>query len=145
MTLLRAFGLSVCMAAVMAGCASSPPSQESTDPAMSSLDKAIEKSRVELPEFTASSTAKPKPPKEKGATISLDYAGEARTLLARLAAANERQFRVLGPQPHLPLFVIVNAKEADFVEVLRDIGEQFGERADLVLTDKAIEVHYRVR
>lgn len=140
----------ICRAAAVAlivalvGCAQTVPVAK-TDPALASVDSAIERSTRDLPEFTASSTSKASAAKEKGPTISLDYAGEGRVLLKRLAAANGMAFAVLGPQPHLPLFVVVNVKDASLRDVLRDIGEQFGERADLVLADKSIEVRYRAR
>lgn len=134
------------LAAVLAGCAVAPASESKPeDPAVASVDKALQRSKNDLPEFTASSTAKPSAAKEKGPTISLDYAGEAKVLLARLAKANGMEYRTLGPQPHLPLFVVINVKDARLSEVLRDAGEQFGERADLFLKDKAIEVVYRAR
>lgn len=63
--------------------------------------------------------------------VSLDYAGDARSLLRQLGAARSIQFQIEGPQPHLPLFVIVNVKDAAFEDVLRSIGMQFGQRADL--------------
>jgi defect-in-organelle-trafficking protein DotD len=133
-------------ALALSGCATGPANVAATeDPAMTSVDKALQRSKSDLPEFTASSTAKPAPAKESGPAISLDYAGEAKVLLARLAKANGMEYRTLGPQPHLPLFVVVNAKDARLADVLRDAGEQFGERADLVLKDKAIEVVYRAR
>jgi defect in organelle trafficking protein DotD len=129
---------------MLAGCAT-PPAEKPVDPAAKSVDQAIERAKVELPQFTATAAGKPQAVKDSGAVLSMDYAGEAKVLLSRLAAANNLQFRVLGPQPHLPLFVIVNVRDAEFVSVLRDIGEQFGGRADLVLNNKAIEVHYRDR
>lgn len=139
-------GLLTVAALVLSGCATGPAQDSGPeDPAMTSVDKALQRSKTDLPEFTASSTAKPAAAKESGPAISLDYAGEAKVLLARLAKANGMEYRTLGPQPHLPLFVVINAKDARLTDVLRDAGEQFGERADLVLKDKAIEVVYRAR
>lgn len=134
----------VSVAAILTGCFSSPVKvNRDSDPAISSLDKVLDRAKADLPAFTATSTAKAPEPKVKAEEISLDYAGEAKVLLSRLAAANKLKFSVTGPQPHLPLFVVVNAKGVELVDVMKDIGEQFGERADLVMTDKSVEVHYR--
>lgn len=137
-----------CCAMALAGCSTPPPKEKpdpSKDPALVGVDRALERSRVDVPAFTAISTEKPAAAKESGASLSFDYAGDALVLLARLAAANTMKFNVYGPRPYLPLFVVVNVKDADLHYVLKDIGEQFGERADLVLKDKQIEVYYRVR
>jgi len=128
----------------LVGCAEKPITSQA-DPALASVDGAIERSAKDLPEFTGSSTVKPKAAKESGPTISLDYAGEAKVLIKRLAVANSMNYSVFGPQPYLPLFVVINVKDASLHDVLRDIGEQFGERADLALGDKSIEVRYRAR
>lgn len=135
---------SAALLVALVGCAQTPAATQA-DPALASVDGAIERSTKDLPEFTAASTAAPKAAKEKGPTISLDYAGEAKVLLKRLAVANGMSFAVLGPQPYLPLFVVVNVKDSSLHDVLRDIGEQLGERADLALGDKSIEVRYRGR
>lgn len=129
----------------LSGCLSTPAKPEAKDDTiLASLDKAIERNRSDVPTFTAASTAKPAPAKEQGPALSLDYpGGDARVLLARLASANGLRFSVVGPQPHMPLFVSVHVKDVPFIDVLRDIGEQFGERADLVVSEKSIEIQYR--
>lgn len=141
---LATTALLIAVGAMLQACSSVPLPQKTQDPASTRIDQAI-KTQEEMPVFTASSVAKPSPPKEAGPLLALDYAGEAKVLLKRLASANEMDFRVQGPQPYLPLFVIVSVKDASLIDVLRDVGEQFGERADLVLKDKVIEVNYRAQ
>lgn len=107
------------------------------------IELAIARS-AELPSGTASADAKPAPAVMAGqGGFYITYAGEAKELLRRVAVARGLAFRVRGPQPHLPLFVIVEARNVAFEEFLADVGAQFGQRADLVITNEAIEVRYR--
>ncbi|MEJ8837664.1 DotD/TraH family lipoprotein [Ramlibacter sp. AN1133] len=130
--------------AVLAGCASTPlpPEPAAADESKVLLDGALQRAEV-LPASTSSASSKAKPLNLQEARFSMNYAGEGKVLLKQVAAARGLTFRVLGPQPHLPLFVIVDSKDSTLEELLRDVGLQFGQRADLALTDKAIEVRYR--
>ena len=79
-----------------------------------------------------------------GPLITIDsYEGDAATLLKRIAAANGRDFEITGTEPRLPLFVHVDARNADLKSVLSDVGAQFGGRADLVLTSSHIKIQYK--
>lgn len=115
-----------------------PPAE---DAVAVSIRESIERSG-RSPEFTQSSLAKPATPVLAGAQISLSYAGDAVTLLPKIAAANNLKFAVRGPQPYLPLFITVNAQGVTLTELLRDIALQFGQRAALALTDSMIEIRY---
>ena len=57
------------------------------------------------PEALAKAVAGPK--------ISVAFVGNAPELLKPLAAARGLTLKVLGPQPHLPLFVVVTATTGD--------------------------------
>lgn len=83
------------------------------------------------------------PARTTGASMTINYAGDAKDLLKMVAASRDMKFNVRGAQPHLPLFVIVNVKDVAFEEFLTDVGSQFGQRADLALTNNSIEVRYR--
>ncbi len=95
-----------------------------------------------LPSGTSSADAKMKPAVMDGA-ISINYAGDAKDLLKQMSAVRGKTFSVRGPQPYLPLFVMVDVKGVSFEEFLTDVGSQLGQRADLVLTNNTIEVRYR--
>lgn len=129
--------------ALLAGCATHtplPPAQPDETKVL--LDGALKRAQ-ELPRSTSSASAGPDTPHLHEGRFSMNYAGEGRVLLKQVAAARGLQFRVLGPQPHLPLFVIVEMKDGSLEDLLRDVGSQFGQRADLALTNAAIEVRYR--
>lgn len=130
-------------AAVLAGCASTPqPVAPKPDEAKVLLEGALQRADA-LSASTASADAKPKQPALGDNRLSLNYAGEGKTLLKQVASARGLQFNVRGPQPHLPLLVIVDLRDASIEDLLRDVGAQFGQRARLALTDSAIEVRYR--
>lgn len=129
---------------VLYGCASPPPPPpETPDESRRMIEHAIARSAV-LPQSTSSADAKPAAAVMAGkGGFYITFAGEAKDLLRRVAVARGLAFRVRGPQPHLPLFVIVDAKNVPFEEFLADVGAQFGQRADLAITNEAIEVRYR--
>jgi defect-in-organelle-trafficking protein DotD len=131
-------------AAALAGCATPPPPPAPAAPDESKvlLDTALRRAET-LPASTSSASAKAQEPKLGEASFSMDYAGEGKVLLKQVAASRGLSFRVVGPQPHLPLFVIVNLQNVSFEDLLRDVGAQFGQRARLALTNTAIEVRYR--
>lgn len=72
-----------------------------------------------------------------------DYVNSADALLSRVARARGMDFSVTGPEPHLPLLVTVDVAGASFEEFLSIVGKQFGQRADLVLGDRKLEIRYR--
>lgn len=134
----------VCALGALFGCASKPPppAPPAPDESRKMLEQAIARS-MGLPATTASANAKPAGAVLGGTGLYINYAGDAKDLLRKVAAAQSLTFRVRGPQPHLPLFVIVNLQDAAFEEFLSDVGAQFGQRAVLALTNDAIEVRYR--
>jgi hypothetical protein len=129
------------LVAALAACTSVPLPPAAPDESRAVLEKAL--TNVErLPASTASADAKPALAK-MGPKITMNYAGEGKTLLKQVTAARGMKFSVRGPQPYLPLFVIVDLKDVTLEEFLSDVGAQFGQRATLALTDDAIEIRYR--
>lgn len=138
------FGAISIAVVALIGCAEAPVMEAAAvDPAATMLKDSIARSSSETPEFTASVQSTPSPVVMSGPSISLSFAGDAKTLLPKIAAANTMRFLVLGPQPHLPLFISVNVSSVPLEVLLRDIAEQFGQRASLALKDGAIEIRYR--
>lgn len=126
----------------LGACTTPPPKPVVADESKAAIEASLK--RVdELPAHTASADAKAPPAVTTGGSLSINYAGDARELLKQISASRGLQFRVRGAQPHLPLFVIVDVKNVSFDEFLGDVGSQFGQRADLALTDSSIEVRYR--
>lgn len=130
-------------AASLTACTTVPVPAPAEDPESAKMLETAIKRVVNSSTGTASADAKPREAVMAGGTISISFAGEAKTLLQQFAAARSMSFRVLGPQPHLPLFVIVDVKEVNLEYVMTEIGAQFGQRADLVLKNDSIEVRYR--
>ena len=87
------------------------------------------------------------PPRTSGGTVSMRYSGDAATLLAQVAEARGISFRVTGPFPRLPLFVSYSGTDVPFEQFLREIGGQFGQRADVAPINgsyrNGIEIRYR--
>lgn len=127
-------------AAFLAACSSVPPVAQESDKTGVALDEVLnEQSSAKI----VRADAKPAPAVMSGPALSMQFTGEARTLLKQVAAARGMTFKVLGPQPHLPLFVLIDAKSVSLEDFLVDVGSQMGQRADVVLTANSIEVHYR--
>lgn len=130
-------------AAALSACTTVPTPAPAEDAESAKMLETAIKRAENSSKGTASADAKPREAVMAGGNITINYAGEAKTLLRQFAAARSLSFRVLGPQPHLPLFVIVDVKDATLEYVMTDIGAQFGQRADLVLKNDSIEVRYR--
>jgi len=75
--------------------------------------------------------------------VSVSYQGSAADLLKAVAASRGVSFSVTGPQPHLPIFVFIEANGQSFEEFLSDLHKQLGQRAGVVWTDNAFELRYR--
>ena len=128
---------------LIAGCAAQKVEPVKTvDPAEVSLQKSLDRV-ANMPQFTSGADEKPPAPTLKGQGITVSFQGSADQLLSKIAAARGLAFKVQGPQPFLPLPVHVDLADVTFSEFLADVGHQFGQRADLVLTDKTLEIRYR--
>lgn len=128
----------------LAGCTTPPvvvPVQKSE------VAEALERSlaRVhQMPDHTTSMDAKAKDATLAGGSITIhSYQNEAAKLLSRVAAARGMKFLVRGPEPRLPLFVNIDVENVSFEEFLATVGHQFGQRADIVLSNDTIEIRYR--
>jgi len=75
--------------------------------------------------------------------VSVSYQGSAADLLKAVAASRGVSFSVTGPQPHLPIFVFIEANGQPFEEFLSDLHKQLGQRAGVVWADNAFELRYR--
>ena len=138
--LMTALAAALCAA----GCAVPPPQPmpPAPDPVAQRIDDALMKA-ASLPDFTRGAERAVPRAVVTGSTITASFHGDAAVLLKAVATARGKEFRVLGPRPHLPLIVQVNATGVPFEELLRDVGFQFAQRADLALTDSAIEIRHR--
>ncbi len=128
----------------LAGCAAPPtaPIPAAPDQVAQRIDDALAKA-ASLPDFTRGAERPVPQVVLTDNTITASFHGDAATLLKALAAARGKEFRVQGPRPHLPLIVQVNVSAVTMEALLRDIGYQFAQRADLVLADGHIEIRYR--
>ena len=141
---------SICFSAVLLtsmaliGCAAPKVVEpHAVDPVKSTLEK-IMVDADSLPAHSASADARAQPAIYSGDRITIrSYIGEASGLLSRIARARGLKFEVTGPEPRLPLLITVDVEMVSFEDFLRTIGHQFGQRADLVLGDKRIEIRYR--
>lgn len=140
--LLRTCGL-LGLAAMMGGCQTVAPAHPPPEPDSvgQRIDSALQ--RVDrLAPFTRSPDQVAPDPRLED-TITTTFHGDAAVLLRRLAQVRGTTLRVHGPKPHLPLLVQISAVDVPYEDFLRDIGYQFGQRADLVLADGHIEIRYR--
>ncbi|CAN7784089.1 DotD/TraH family lipoprotein [Variovorax sp. LjRoot175] len=140
----RIFGASAVSAALLAlaACTTPPAPVVSTDPAAAQLDRLFQKSAGQ-PAFTGSADAKAPAPRMADGKLWVTWRGDANDLLKNLEPVTGQKVTVTGPTPRLPLYVQVHALGVPVDEVMRDIGYQLGQRADLVLLPSGIEIRYR--
>lgn len=129
---------------LMAGCASvdldpkknvdsEPGVRSSLESAMARADKQKEQTR----------SAQEKADLGSG-SMTVIWEGEGAEILSRVAAAQRLEFKITGPQPRLQLPVFVHLKNVSLPQALAAIGEQFGGRADVILTDSTIELRMKM-
>jgi hypothetical protein len=75
---------------------------------------------------------------------SLNWTGPADTAIAKIAEASNYKFRTVGQKPVIPLIVSVNRKNSTLGAILRDIGLQCKQQAQVVIFPKLklIELRY---
>ena len=86
----------------------------------------------------------PSAPQELRRIVSVDWTGPIEPIAKSLAARAGYQMQVNGDRPPVPVVVSVMAREKSVVEVLRDIGLQAGQRADVVVDPnrRLVELNY---
>lgn len=132
------------LVAMLTGCATPPaPAPVAPDQAAVAIDKLLSSNPV--PSHGRSAEARAQPARMSGATMTVkNYVGEGAVLLKKVADARGLKFRLSGPEPRLPLLVFVDVEGATFEDFLRDVGYQFGQRADVIMAaDGALEIRYR--
>lgn len=127
---------------VLGGCATPPAPTPSSDPVAVQLDRLFQKSS-EQAAFTGSADAKAPAPRMADGKLWVTWRGDANDLLKNLEPVTGQKVTVTGPTPRLPLYVQVHAIGIPIDEVMRDIGYQLGQRADLVLQPSGVEIRYR--
>lgn len=147
---MRQIFLACCVLALsssigLTGCASpaAVAAPEKMDPAAVSLDQALSKKAALRPAGPEVAPALP----TYSDKVSVSFLGDASTLLSDAAKGRgtDWTFQVTGPQPRLPIYVQVNVKEASFQDFLRGVAEQLGQRADIALNGKSLELRYRAQ
>lgn len=61
--------------------------------------------------------------------INLDWTGDLRTLLRRMASLIQYSFHEFGPRPALPIHISLHLENVTIAEALREAGLQAGRRA----------------
>lgn len=140
----RTLGAGAVAAALLAlvGCATPPAPSPSSDPVAVQLDRLFKKS-ADQAAFTGSADAKAPAPRMAEGKLWVTWRGDANDLLKNLEPVTGQKLSVTGPTPRLPLYVQVHAIGVPVDEVMRDIGYQLGQRADLVLLPSGVEIRYR--
>ncbi|NCC22039.1 MAG: hypothetical protein EOM26_06205 [Alphaproteobacteria bacterium] len=86
----------------------------------------------------------PDAPPELRRAMTIDWIGPAEELVIKLAGRAGYTFMTFGAAPPVPLVVNISAENKPVVDILRDVGLQLGQRADVKVDAirKAVELHY---
>lgn len=83
-------------------------------------------------------------PTELRRAVTVNWVGPAEPITKTLADRASYRFASVGRPPSIPVVISLDVQNQPVIEVLRDIGLQLGQRADIrVDSDKRIvEIHY---
>lgn len=83
-------------------------------------------------------------PNELKRAITITWMGPAEGLVRKLADRASYTFIAIGDKPPVPLTVNIDAENTPVIDVLRDVGLQFGMRADIKVDSvrQMVELHY---
>jgi len=83
-------------------------------------------------------------PPELRRAITVNWVGPVEPITRTLADRAGYTFEAFGTPPPVPMVVSIDAENRPVIEVLRSIGLQLGQRADVRIdgSRRAVEVHY---
>lgn len=78
------------------------------------------------------------------ARASVDWSGPVEEVTKRISKAAHYRFRVLGPEPAIPILISLSIKDESLAEILRNIDYQAGIRASLHVypNSQTVELRY---
>ena len=125
----------------------------SPDPVALRLASAVDRASTALETLAAVEQARnpaasvdtaPNAPKELRRTVSVNWIGAIEPVTREMADRAGYQFQINGDMPPAPVVVNIQARQKSVVEVLRDIGLQAGQRANIVVDPdrRIVELNY---
>ncbi len=147
---------SALIALTLSACAPQKVDQQlvaTPDPVALRLASAVDKASVALQTLASVEQARnpnvsvatfPSAPQELRRTVSVDWHGPIEPITRQLADRAGYQLQVNGDVPPAPVVVSIYARQKSVVEVLRDVGLQAGQRADIVVDTerRVVELNY---
>jgi defect in organelle trafficking protein DotD len=141
---------------VLAGCTTMPPSPQiatQPDKVSAMLAQAADKAATSLQTLAAVEQARSPgiavtpiddAPAELRRAVTVNWTGPVEPIAKMLADRSSYVFSTLGDPPPVAAVVSVNVENRPVIEVLRDIGLQLGQRADVRVDAprKLVEIHY---
>jgi len=123
------------------------------DPVALRLSAAVDKASAALQTLASVEQARnpgvnlqmpPSAPVELRRIVSVDWTGPIEPIARSMADRAGYQMQVNGDRPPVPVVVSLVAREKSVVEVLRDIGLQAGQRANVVVdpSRRLVELNY---
>lgn len=135
--------LSIFAASLTAACVAPPVVVAPKDPVETALDKLLARKSAQKSAGPEIAVQQP----QYGDRVTVSFLGDATTLLSDAIKGRGKAWSltVSGPQPRLPIYVQVNARNVAFNAFLSDVASQLGQRADIVMNGTAVELRYRAQ
>ena len=144
------------LAGSLTGCAQYKVDQQlvaEPDPVALRLSSAVDKASAALQTLASVEQSRnpganlqmpPSAPVELRRTISVEWTGSIEPITRTRADRAGYQMQVNGNRPPVPVVVSLVAHDKSVVEVLRDVGLQAGQRADVVVDPerRVVELNY---
>lgn len=83
-------------------------------------------------------------PPELRRAVTVSWVGPVEQITKRMADRAGYKFMILGDQPPVPVVVSLNVENRPILDILRDLGLQMGQRADIKVDGprRMVEIHY---
>ncbi len=115
---------------------------ESADRASSALQTLAAIEQAQKPGIAVGTIENAPPELRRAMTVS--WIGPAEQIAVKLANKASYKFLTVGSKPPVPLVVNLDVENRPVIDILRDIGLQLGQRADIKVdaNRRIVELHY---
>lgn len=115
---------------------------DAADKASSALEALAAIEQAQRPKIQVDTV--PNAPPELARGVTIKWIGPVEPVARKMAETADYRFMTLGDEPPVPIIVNIDVENARVIDILRSIGLQLGQRADIKVDGgtRVVELHY---